>query len=653
MTVRFSKIFAGALSLWLLCVQSAAAADPYPLEYFALRDVISNVAISPDGKSVALMKIPGKDGDPIIEVYDTANLAKEPFRMNADPMEITAFYWVGDTDIVVTLRQKVRDKIEGFNQGVYDNKVALLDLKNEKIKEFKEANPSIANTLPQKPGKVILSFNPGGKDRSKIASTFRPRAYYELDLKRGSKKLLMQGTIDVAQVEFDGEGNPWLGRGFDLGKGDYIWYYRKPGEKSWTEFYRLSEDSFETFNVNGFDVKNRNIFFVTATNGNDKAGLWEFYPETGKFGNLIYRRPDVDVTGVRFHSNGWTEPDTVIGVAYAKDKVHIEYFDTIEQATHQQLEAVIPNSNYLRINSRSRDGSTLIIYNVGPRDPGTYYLLKDGRIQTIGSKQPLLKAADLADVKYIEYPSRDGRTIPAYLTVPNGKPPFPTIVLPHGGPFVQEIVGYDEWGQMLANNGYLVIQPQYRGSRGYGQDFYLSAFMDGGQGGYKMQDDKDDGVHYLVKEGLADPDRVALFGWSYGGYAALVAASRTPQVHQCVIAGAAVSDPIMQVNYYRDQLRGAQRDEQINMWEDSVSPVKEVDKINVPLLLIHGSVDQRVPPAHAKKYLKEMEEKGKSYKYVELDGADHFSNTLFFNHQITLYESIIDYLKNDCGPGGL
>jgi dipeptidyl aminopeptidase/acylaminoacyl peptidase len=144
-----------------------------------------------------------------------------------------------------------------------------------------------------------------------------------------------------------------------------------------------------------------------------------------------------------------------------------------------------------------------------------------------------------------------------------------------------------------------------------------------------------------------------MFGWSYGGYAALVAASREKQIYQCVIAGAAVSDPIMQVNYYRFLMRGAQRDEQLRMWDDSISPLKEVEKVNVPLLLIHGSVDQRVPPEHAKKYRKLLDKYGKDYKYLELDGADHFSSTLFYRHQIALYETMIDYLKNDCGPGGL
>jgi dipeptidyl aminopeptidase/acylaminoacyl peptidase len=168
-----------------------------------------------------------------------------------------------------------------------------------------------------------------------------------------------------------------------------------------------------------------------------------------------------------------------------------------------------------------------------------------------------------------------------------------------------------------------------------------------------MQDDKDDGALYLVEEGLVDPDRIAMFGWSYGGYAALVAAAREDQIYQCVIAGAAVSDPLMQVNYYRFQLRGTGALEQLNMWDDSISPLEEAAKVNVPMLIIHGDVDQRVPLDHAKKYLRELDKHGKPYKYVELEGADHFSNTLFYHHQLKLYESIIDFLQNDCGPGGL
>ncbi|MGB5245185.1 MAG: prolyl oligopeptidase family serine peptidase, partial [Woeseia sp.] len=452
---------------------------------------------------------------------------------------------------------------------------------------------------------------------------------------------------------FDGNGHPFTARGFDIAAGDLLWFYRGPGEKGWKEIFRLSENSFEDFSVEGYDDEKPGNILVTAHNGNDKRGLWSFNPNTKEFEELIYRRSDVDVQGVRYHSNSWTNPDTIVAVAYSKDKVGFEYFDAVEEATYKQLEGLVPFAHYVRITSRSRDGNALTVYNVGPRDPGTYYLLKDGRLVNVGSKQPLLESERLADVRYITWEARDGLEIPGFITIPHGKPPFPTVVMPHGGPFVGEVVGYDEWGQLLANNGYLVLQPEYRGSLNYGIDFYTKAFRDGGQGGYRMQDDKDDGVLHLIKEGLTDPDKVAMFGWSYGGYAALVAASRTPQLYQCVVAGAGVTDPLMQVNYYRDLLRGVSRDEQLNMWTDSVSPIKEAAKVNVPMLLVHGDVDQRVPPVHLKKYLDELDENGIDYRHVWLEGADHFSSTLFYHHQIKLYENLIGFLENECGPNGL
>jgi dipeptidyl aminopeptidase/acylaminoacyl peptidase len=632
----------------------AVTADPYPLEYWALRDVISNVRVAPDGKHLALMKIPNRDSNPVIEVYDASNLDKKPFRLNADPMEIISFNWVGSQDLIVSFRQKVRDKIDGFNEGVYEYKLAMLDVKKEEIRQFREVNPTLETLVGSKPNKVIISLNPsGGKSVTKIDEAFRPRAYYELDLESNAKKLLLQGKLALGQVEFDGEGNPWLARGYDRGKDEFIWYIRRKGDKGWEEIYRQNEDSFEQFTVQGMDPEKPDTLLVIANNGRDKAALWEFDVNRKAFGEMVYARNDVDIAGVRYHSNPWTEPDTIVGVAYSTDKNHFEYFDAVEGATYAQLEGIVPEAHYIRITSRSRDGQTLTVYNVGPHDPGTYYLIKDGAMTTIGSKHPLLKSEDLADVKYIHWKARDGKKIHGYITIPKGEPPFPLIVLPHGGPFVSETVAYDEWGQLLANNGYLVLQPQYRGSRKYGQEYYQSAFISGGQGGFKMQDDKDDGALHLAKEGLADPDRMAMFGWSYGGYAALVAAARTPQIYQCVIAGAAVSDPLMQVGYYSDRMEGASKIEQLNMWSDSVSPIEVVDKVNVPLLLIHGSVDQRVPPAHVRKYLSKLEKYNKPHKYVELDGADHFSNTLFYNHQILLYESMVSYLKNDCGPGGL
>jgi len=618
--------------------------EPYPLEYWALRETVLGAEVSPDGSKVAMLKILTKQGNPILHIYDASDLQKNPKLINADPMEIRSFYWVNDSDLVLILRQKVRQRVEGQNEGVYENRITRLNIDTLKFDDFDLEDPVIESIVRNDPYVVIVSTQPGLDDDPGVTETFRPRAYYRLNLKKGSSSLVVRGRIDMAQVMFDADGDPYLGRGFDRQTASYVWYHRPKGGKGWVEVFRQHEDSFETFSVIGRDEQVPNNLLVRAHNGDNFEGLWSYNTTSKEFAELIYRRSDVDVYGTRRNSNIWTQPESIAAVSYVKDKLYYEYFDEVEGATYAQLKDLIPHAWYTAIQSRSRDGNTLTVFNQGPNDPGTYYMYKEGRFETLGSEQPLLESDKLASLDYIIYKARDGRKIPAYVTVPHGKPPFPTVVLPHGGPFVHEVVVYDEWAQVLANNGYLVIQPQYRGSLGYGLDHYQSAFLNGSEVGYRMQDDKDDGAFYLIEKGLADPDRLAMFGWSSGGYSALVAASRTPQIYKCVIAGAAVSDPIRARNlYHRD--RGASEVE-MDSWVDAVSPKDDIEKVNVPILLVHGDLDQRVQYYQATNYAKQLEKLGKPHKLVPLIGADHFTSTLFFEHQLKLYREMLAWLES-------
>ncbi|NIQ96510.1 MAG: hypothetical protein GWN87_21690, partial [Desulfuromonadales bacterium] len=161
-------------------------------------------------------------------------------------------------------------------------------MKEEEIREFKEVNPTISNLLPSKPNKIILAFNPvAGGDRqspaSRLPSRFRPRAYYEFDLRSGSKKLLMQGKIALAQVQFDKDANPVYAFGFDASTDEFVYYYRAPGTKDWREMHRRHEDSFESFNVHGLDPEKPDTLLVSAHNGRDKTALWEFDLKTMQF----------------------------------------------------------------------------------------------------------------------------------------------------------------------------------------------------------------------------------------------------------------------------------------------------------------------------------------------------------------------------------
>jgi dipeptidyl aminopeptidase/acylaminoacyl peptidase len=655
---NLNKHFSTLVVLALLTSAAYAEdAERYPVEYFALRAAVTTVTVSPSGKQLAMLKILSREGNPFLHVYNADDLAEKPYVVGSDKMEITAYNWADEDHIVVTFRQKTTDRLKGREQDVYKTKIAILDLKNNEFEDFDSPQPLFENRLSAKPGKIIISERPGAEEDLSLKSAFRPRAYYEMDLKTGRKKLLIRGQLEVGQIGFDAKGNPRHARGIDSATRDQVYYFRDTGQKGWKEIYRISDADWGGWHGSGVlwdDPAVPGNVLVLAHEGDDKVGLWSYNTNTMKFDELLYRRNDVDVGGIIYHSNYWENPNKPVAVWYYKDNYHFEYFDETEGAVHKQLEQLIPGAFYVNIASRSIDGNTMIIMNRGPQDPGTYYLYRNNELIEVGTQQPLLDKEQLADVKYISYKARDGRKIPAFVTVPKvGKKPFPLVVLPHGGPHVRETVFYDEWAQFLANRGYMVIQPQYRMSLNYGMDHFQSAFMKGSQAGRQMQDDKDDGALFLVEKGFADPDRMAMFGWSYGGYAALVAASRTPQIYKCVIAGAAVSNQRRQANDFLNRADGTGK-----IWREvyqygAIQPTEEASKVNVPVLLIHGSVDHRVLPRQAAMYRKELDKFDKPYKYVELEGAGHFSNTLFYNHQLELYTSIEDFLANDCGPNGI
>lgn len=643
----YAKGYISGFAAVVLLMQ-AAGAEPYPVEYFAQPASVSNVTVSPDGERLAMLKTLSRSSNPVLYIYDADNLDQASFVLNPPLAEIRSYRWANDNHIVLTLLRTERDALVQHNPDSGENRLAILDVENEQLDDFEAASPVVENLFPADPRKIIISEKAGREKYPGIHAAFRPRIYYELDLDKGTKHLLFRGKLDRGQIDFDSSGNPRIGRGFRRVSGEYVYYYRDADKKTWRDMYRIKEDSLDLWHGEDViavdDMVPGNVLML-AHNGHDKQGLWTFNTNTKTFDELLYRRSDVDVYGIRNHSNSWAHPDKIIGVSYFKDKFRFEYFDEIEGATYAQLEGLVENAHYVRITSRSRDGETLVAENTGPRDPGTYYLYRNRAFKAVGSRQPLIDSAALADVRYITYKARDGRKIPAFITVPNGKGPHPLIVMPHGGPDSREIVVYDERAQMLANNGYMVLQPQFRMSLGYGKEHFLSAFTGGSDGASRMQQDKDDGALHLVEEGLADPERIAMFGWSYGGYAALLAASRSPQIYRCVIAGAAVVD-------YGGQ---ADNDKGIgDVWSTDyrsgvANLTEEVGAVNVPVLLVHGSADQRVRPFEAERYRQELTEHDKEHRYMELEGAGHAYDKLSFKHRVEFYESTLTFLKNDCG----
>ena len=663
-----------------------------PIDVWAQRDNVASVDISPDGQHVAMLKMQDVKGDYVLEIYKTSDLSKPWRRLNGDPMELISARFIGDDYLFGNAWQVVDKKVNGPGEDVRRYKTWSYNLKTNKF-AGSEGSFSLVRILPNEENKVLISTDTpnGGSFGVDPFAAFTPRSYYKYDLAEGTKELVLRGDREHTNIVFDINGDPRFAEGVKSGAHELTYYYRMPGDSGWKELpqhYDLDkpENLYRVLGgfegLAGFDPGNPNIGYFIDNRGEDKAALWEFDFKTGQFGRKLYSNPNADVLGIKTNSWFWAGENNLTAAVYPGAKMERHWFDPDEQKLYALMEKFIPNAWQVNIANRSRDGKTMLVTNSGPHDPGSYWLFIDGKMGKIASKNPYLKPEQLSDVEFIKYPARDGRIIPAYLTKPKGKGPFPLVVLPHGGPHVNEVVSYDEWGQMLANAGYMVLQPEYRMSVGWGQDHFDSAY---GQHGLKMQDDKDDGVTYLVKQGLVDPNRAAMFGWSYGGYAALVASERTPQVYQCAIAGAAVADPAK--SYARS--RSPYAPKALDEWAKrrgmiGINPIKDIAKTNIPLLMIHGSVDQRVEYWNYEDYQGEMKKAGLTgrvfidgvpadgtgsapqageesqaaagrpfAKFVTLKGADHFYNTLMYDHQKLLYTSLLDFLKNDCGPGGL
>ena len=674
---------------------SATGVPTVPIDVWARRDAIASVDISPDGQHLAMLRTDGKEGDEyVLEIYKISDLSKPWRRLAADPMELISARFIGDDYLFGNAWQVADKSVDGPEDDVRRYKTWSYSLKTNKF-SGSEGGFALAGLLPKEEDKVLISTdtpNSGGFGVDPFAA-FTPRSYYKYDLSDGTKELVLRGNPEHPSVIFDIDGNPRFSSGVKPGAHELTYYYRLPGDNGWKELpqhYDLDkhENLYRVLGgfqgLVGFDPGDPTIGYWIDNRGEDKAALWEFDFKTGQFGRKLYSNPNADVMGIKTSSLLWAGETNLTAAVYPGAKMERHWFDPDEKKLYELMEKFIPNAHQVNITGRSRDGKTMIVTNVGPHDPGSYWLFVDGKMAQIASRNPLLKPEQLSDVEFIKYPARDGRIIPGYVTKPKGKGPFPLIVLPHGGPHVNEVVSYDEWGQMLANAGYMVLQPEYRMSVGWGQDHFDSAY---GQHGLKMQDDKDDGVTYLVKQGLVDPNRVAMFGWSYGGYAALVASQRTPQLYQCAIAGAAVADPAK--SYARQ--RNAYSPKALDEWAKrrgtiGINPMKDVEKTNIPVLMVHGSVDRRVEYWNLKDYRAATEKAGlrgrvtvdgvaadgagpaagapvagsvepatgRAFaKFVTLEGADHFYNTLMYDHQKQLYASMLDFLRNDCGPGGL
>lgn len=338
---------------------------------------------------------------------------------------------------------------------------------------------------------------------------------------------------------------------------------------------------------------------VLKPDDNGRIAVRKFNYATRQVGEVIYAAPGWDVDEALTDKDG-----KLLAAFYTDDRDRAVWFEPKLKSLYARLEKAIPDQ-HVWIVSRADDDSRMLVWAGNEANPGQTFLFDAAKrsLDSFSAELPDLDRSLTASPKPIRYTARDGTAIYGYLTLPRGRPAkkLPLIVMPHGGPYgVRDKLEFDSTVQLLANRGYAVIQPNYRGSGGYGESF---AELGAGQIGRAMQDDLDDAMDWAVKEGIADPARVCMVGASYGGYAALWAAIRNPERYRCAVSFAGVTDWKKQLKYdanfftrkgaksWRTRIQG----EDANFDLDVVSPVAQIARLTRPVLVTHGEDDSNVP----------------------------------------------------------
>ena len=618
-----------------------------PLQGWVHDPVIDSVNVSPDGKRLVALTLRNVNEAAQVTVWNTAELDAEPSgRFAPKDAKALSVTWLSNKALAVVGRQKFDYRTGGKPTRWFRNLIYIYALgpDNQVVRELRLFDKEdvigfgIENGLRLQPDKVLLS----------VTSREFVTDLYELDLNsfrtrrdhRGSPKTAaftnFRGEV-MGKTEFEGGGE----------RGAHIRYsYQHPETGKWEHHHSLYAKEREGLTPVAQDRDGRTLYMLDNT-GRDKNVLRKYDLATRELSEPIFGEPGFEVLDV-MQSQLPDSYGEVIGFVYADDRVRREWVHPQWQRWAEMVEGVLPAGQTHLLVSNSDDWNQQVIRSTGDREAGSYYLLSNRKqLMPLGRAYPNLDPGKLSEMRYVEYAARDGLTVPAYLTLPRyGEAPHAAVVLPHGGPWARDYWGWDSWVQFLANRGYAVLQPNFRGSEGFGQKLWRAGDREWGQ---KMQDDKDDGAAWLVEQGIAHEDRIAIFGYSYGGYAAMAAAVRPNSPFQCAVSGAGLSElrTFDKITFESPFIRAYQ-----NPTVAGLSPLDQVKSANIPIYLFHGDRDQRVPVEQSRKFYRALRRAGATVEYNEIPDLWH-SLPWWPTHHMSLFENLEDYLANRCGPGGL
>ena len=615
-----SLIAAGAVTA------QAQAAKQYPLRDFFKKPDQAYFRISPDGKTLGFMQPYESRLNIFVQPIDKAGSKEGIKRVTAETArDISNYFFKGPQHVLYT-------KDFGGDENFH---VVMADINTGKVQDLtphEGTRASILDALPDDDDHILVTHNKRDK---------RIFDVYRINIKTGEEKLAAQNPGNFTGWITDHAGKI---RGAVSADGVNTSLFYRATEAD--AFKSIVTTNFrETVNVAAFTADNKQMY-VISNRGRDKSALFEFDPVTAKEGKLVFEHPVVDVAVL-----GWSRARNVpTQVDYQVDKIERHFLDAEAKRTYEALQAKLPGYE-INIQSATKDEKTLIVAASSDRTPGSRYLydVKADRLKKLADINDAIAEADMAEMKPIAYTSRDGLTIRGYLTLPKGVAAknLPVIINPHGGPWARDGWGYNPEIQFLANRGYAVLQMNFRGSTGFGRKFWEASFK---QWGLTMQDDITDGVNWLVKESIADPKRVAIYGASYGGYATLSGITRTPDLYAAAVSYVGVSNMFTFMKsippYWKpflemmtEMVGDAETDKaQLTL----TSPALNADKIKTPLFVAQGAKDPRVVKAESDQMVEALKKRGIDVDYMVKDNEGHgFSNQ---ENQFDFYEGMEKFL---------
>jgi len=582
-------------------------AKQIPLEDFFKNPEKTRYQISPDGKFYSYLA----PYESRLNVFVQERGQEEAVQITSETdRDIAGYFWPNNEQILY-----LKDDGGDENYKLYGVNIDGANLTC--FTDFEDVRTQILDELEDIPDELIIGLN------KRNPQVFDP---YRLNIKTGEMEMLAENPGTIMGWMFDHNGK--LRIAFEITDGvNQSLLYRETEQDEWQTV--LTTSFKDEISPRFFTFDNKNVI-ATSNLGRDKSVVVEFDIANGTETQILYENPDYDVQGV-FYSK---KRKVITAASYTSWKRERHFFDDETKQLFDRLNKELGDYE-LGLSAYNKDETVYIVRTYSDRSLGAYYIYDKStdKLEKIVDVSPWIDENEMAHVTPVEYQTRDGLNIHGYLTLPKGytlenAKKLPVVVNPHGGPWYRDGWGFNPEIQFLANRGYAVFQMNFRGSTGYGKAFWEASFKKWGR---EMQDDITDGTLWLIEKGIADPERIAIYGGSYGGYATLMGLVKEPDLYSAGVDYVGVSNmftfmqtippywkPMLDMMY---EMVGDPVEDSLMLRE--VSPVFQVDKITAPLFIAQGRNDPRVNVDEADQMVEAMKARGIDVEYLVKDNEGH------------------------------